>query len=252
MRERYSAERRFADFYKHYVGDFRLDIPLYLDLAAKYSGPVLEVGCRTGRVAAHLAAAGHQVLGIDRSRPMLEVGLEHLRAWEDRVRIQFVDLRAAPLPERFQVALVTLHTFNLLIDIEEQRLFLRHLRRSMQSPGVLAIDFFCPLSLAHPDSTEEWRQIERSCDGHSLVVRDRREMLTPLLERRTQVFRVDQGPEAERVSHRRFVTPGLAAQLLEEAGYEGILCITGYDISSARPATEEAGMSSPFVLLAET
>ncbi len=175
MKERYSAERRFAHFYRLYVGDFRQDIPIYLDLAAKFQGPVLEVGCGTGRVTAHLAAAGYPVLGIDTSRPMLEVARDYLKPWEDRARILAFDLRKAPLPERFQVALVTLHTFNYLIDVEEQRRFLRHLRQSVASPGVLAIDLFCPLFLARPDRSEDWRRIERTCGEHRLLVRERRE-----------------------------------------------------------------------------
>ncbi len=251
MRERYSAERRFANFYKLYAGDFCLDIPIYLDLAAKFPGPILEVGCGTGRVAAHLAAAGHEVLGIDTSRSMLEVAREHLMPWADRARILDFDLRQMPLPERFGVALVTLHTFNFLIDVEEQRLFLRHLRSSLASPAVIAFDCFCPLFLARPDSTDEWRRIERICGEDRLVVRDRREMLTPLLERRTQVFRVNHGRETERVTHRRFVPPCLAAQLLEEAGYEDILCIRDYDIATACPPKDEEGVIGPFLLLAE-
>ena len=251
MRERYSTEQRFADFYRFYVGDFRQDIPIYLDLAAKFQGHVLEVGCGTGRVTAHIAAAGHQVLGIDTSRPMLEVAHDYLKPWEDRASILGFDLRRAPLPERFQVALVTLHTFNFLIDVEEQRLFLRHLRQSVASPGVLAIDLFCPLFLARPDRTEDWRRIERTCGEHRLVVHDRREMLTPLLERRIQLFRMDQGPETQRVTHRRFVTPRLAAELLEEAGFEGVLCVKDYDFTSASPPSEEEHVSGPFMLLAE-
>ena len=251
MRNRYSAERRFADFYRYYVGDFRQDIPIYLDLAAKFRDPILEVGCGTGRVGSHLAAAGYQVLGIDTSRPMLEVAHDYLKPWEDRARILNFDIRHSPLPERFQVALVTLHTFNLLIDVEEQRLFLRHLRQSVASPGVLVLDLFCPLFLARPDSTEDWRTLDRTCGEHRLMVRDKRQMLTPLLERRTQCFQLDQGPETELVTHRRFVTPSLAAQLLEEAGFEGVLCVKDYDLASASPPSEVERVSGPFMLIAE-
>lgn len=251
MRERYSIEQRYAEFYKLYVGDFKQDIPIYLELAGKYPGPILEVGCGTGRVAAYLAAAGHQVLGVDISRPMLEVARQHLQPWSDRVRILGHDLRHSPLPERYGVVLVTLHTFNCLIDIEEQRLFLRHLRQTLSEPGVLVMDCFCPLALVQPEIADQWRQIKRSYGDQCVQVCDRREMLTPLLERRTQVFRLNNGPELEMVTHRRFVPPSLAAHLLEEAGFEGVLCIEGYDMSSARPASEAEGVTGPFLLLAE-
>ena len=37
------------------------------------------------------------------------------------------------------------------------------------------------------------------------MLRDKREMLTPLLERRTQLFSIDGSEPVEHVSHRRFV-----------------------------------------------
>lgn len=251
MRERESTEQRSAQFYQLYVGDFCQDIPIYLDLAAKYRGPVLDVGCGTGRVASHLAAAGHEVLGIDISRPMLEVARDQLQPWAERVRISQLDLRRTPLPERFRVALVTLHTFNFLIDVEEQRLFLRHLRHSVWSPGVVALDLFCPLSLVRPEIGDQWRTIERTYGDQRILVRDLREMLTPLLERRIQIFRMNDDPEAQVVTHRRFITPWHAAELLEEAGFEGMRCIENYDLATARPCTEEQGVNGPFLILAE-
>ena len=51
---------------------FTEDIELYLRLAEVVGDPILELGCGTGRVLAPLAAAGHRVTGIDRSRPMLD------------------------------------------------------------------------------------------------------------------------------------------------------------------------------------
>src|SRR5215216_3132795 len=51
---------------------FRDDIELYLRLAEVVGDPILELGCGTGRVLLPLAAAGHRITGIDRSRPMLE------------------------------------------------------------------------------------------------------------------------------------------------------------------------------------
>jgi SAM-dependent methyltransferase len=212
---------------------------------------VLDAGCGTGRVTAHLAAAGHEVHAIDISRPMLEVAHDHLRPWSTHTSVYYFDLRHQPLGEGVPVALVTLHAFNYLIDIEEQRLFLRHLRQSMTSPGILAVDLFCPLSLVRPEGAGEWRQIHRSYDDRRLIVRDRREMLTPLLERRTQIFRVNDGPEVEMVSHRRYVPPRQAAELLVEAGFESVHWLEGYDVTTARAMDEGDCPVGPFMILAE-
>lgn len=47
------------------------DLPFWLDLAAQHAGPVLELGCGTGRVLLPLAQAGHRMICLDRDPAML-------------------------------------------------------------------------------------------------------------------------------------------------------------------------------------
>ncbi len=251
MRNLASSERHYAEFYRLYTRDFRQDIVIYREFAAKFKGPVLEIGCRAGRVSGALAEAGYDVVGIDTSRPMLETAARQLRAWPDRARVADFDLRGQPMPQRFPVVLVPLFSFNDLIDVEEQRLFLRHARRSMCEPGVLILDLFCPLSMARPDEAQDWRRIERVAEGHAIEVRDRREMLTPLLERRTQVFRIEGGVSGEHVMHRRYITPQHAANLLEEAGYGSVRWVQDYDLTTARTVEADDRPSGPFLMIGE-
>lgn len=251
MQDQQAIERCFAEFYSSFAADFSEDLPLYQELAAKYPGPVLEIGCRTGRVASRLARLGHEICAVDTSRPMLEIARERLEILGDRVRLADFDLRQGALYDGFHVVLATHYTFNSLIEIEEQRLFLRHVSRSMGSPGVIAIDLFCPLSIARPDSVGEWRLIERRCGDVELACRDKREMLTPLLERRTQVFRLNGGPESEMVSYRRYVPPQQATNLMQEAGFENIRWLQGYDLSTARPVGDGDRPDGPYLILGE-
>ena len=250
MRDPKSNERHYADFYKRYSQDFRSDLAIYLDLALKQGGPVLEIGCRTGRVAARIAAEGLETLGIDTSRPMLELAVEHIRPWAACGRVADFDLRHQPTAERFGVALVSLFSFNELIDVEEQRLFLRHLRQSMAEPGVLAIDFFCPVSLTAPELANTWKESQREVSDRVLTLSDKREMLTPLLERRIQRFKIDNGPVGERVLHRRYIPPQQASALLEESGFEEVVWVENYDLSTAAPVTPDSRPTGPFMLIA--
>jgi ubiquinone/menaquinone biosynthesis C-methylase UbiE len=50
----------------------RRDVPFWQRIAAKAGGTVLELGCGTGRVTVPLARAGIDLVGVDRSAPMLE------------------------------------------------------------------------------------------------------------------------------------------------------------------------------------
>ena len=49
------------------------DVDRYLEIAAGIEGPILEVGCGTGRVCIPLARAGHEVHGVDISSGMLSL-----------------------------------------------------------------------------------------------------------------------------------------------------------------------------------
>jgi SAM-dependent methyltransferase len=241
---------RFAEFYFLYASDFERDVPMYLELSAKYTGPVLEVGCGTGRLAAHLASAGHEVVAIDTAREQLRTARRYLEPWSHRIVLQDFDLRSHPIPQRFHAAFVTLYCFNQLIDIEEQRLFLRHLRQCVKEPGVVALDLFCPLSRVRPELAGVWRELERVCEGQRLVMRDRRDMLTPLLERRTLRFQHGES-QGEVVTHRRYVPLQHLERLLVEAGFENPRWVRDYDLATAQPVLEEAQPTGPFVLLAD-
>ena len=91
----------------------------------------------------------------------------------------------------------------------------------------------------------------REVDGTHLVVRDRREMLTPLLERRVQAFRIDGADEHEAETHRRYLPPQSAAGLLAESGFERVRWLDCYDLSTLRPVEDDAHPQGPFMVIAE-
>src|SRR5262245_29941424 len=56
------------------------DVRCYVELARRHGGPVLELGVGTGRVAAALARAGFDVLGVDLLPSMLARARERAAA----------------------------------------------------------------------------------------------------------------------------------------------------------------------------
>src|SRR6266853_140065 len=88
----------------------RRDVPFWRRVAAGAGGPVLELGCGTGRVSRPLARAGVDLVGIDRSAPMLERAARRTRRRpQSAVRNpRFVrgDIRALPFRARSFAAVI--------------------------------------------------------------------------------------------------------------------------------------------------
>lgn len=54
-------------------GAYSADLALWEEMASAADGPVLELGCGTGRVSLHLARRGHRVVGLDLDPELLTV-----------------------------------------------------------------------------------------------------------------------------------------------------------------------------------
>ena len=84
----------------------RRDVPFWRRVALEARGPVLELGCGTGRMSLPLARAGVKLVGIDRSAPMLARASQARRPGPPlfagrRPRADFVrgDIRALPFAD---------------------------------------------------------------------------------------------------------------------------------------------------------
>lgn len=86
----------------------RRDVPFWKGLAGRAGGPVLELGCGTGRLTLPVARQVERFVGIDRSAPMLDrLGARLRRArLSHRVKLVRGDIRALPFRKRFRFDLV--------------------------------------------------------------------------------------------------------------------------------------------------
>jgi ubiquinone/menaquinone biosynthesis C-methylase UbiE len=78
----------------------RRDVAFWERLAIAQDGPVLELGCGTGRIALPVVKAGAQLVGIDRSAPMLARAQRRLTRSRltDRALLVRGDIRTLPFP----------------------------------------------------------------------------------------------------------------------------------------------------------
>ena len=76
----------------------RRDVPFWRTLALQCDGPVLELGCGTGRISVPLARAGVSLVGIDRSAAMLARGRRRIRrtGLKAQARLLRGDIRFLP------------------------------------------------------------------------------------------------------------------------------------------------------------
>jgi SAM-dependent methyltransferase len=116
-------------------GGYDADLPLWAALASAAAGPVLDLGCGTGRVALHLARRGHEVTGLDRD-PELVAAFER-RAAGLPARAVEADARDFQLGAEFALALAPMQLVQLL-DCAAERLALLSCVASHLRPGGLA------------------------------------------------------------------------------------------------------------------
>jgi SAM-dependent methyltransferase len=127
----------------------RDDVRFYQTLAGERGGPVLDLGCGTGRLMLPLLRDGHVVVGVDRARPMLTraaTRVARLRA-DLRRRALLVrgDLRDLPFTKRrFSFAVAAFHTIQHCESDRELLQFFRGAAAALVPGGWLAFDTFAP------------------------------------------------------------------------------------------------------------
>ena len=128
----------------------RPDIAFYVEEATRAGGPVLEVGCGTGRILLPTARAGVPITGVDASAPMLARCRERLAAEPDdvraRVALHHADARDFTLEGAGTFALVTapFRVVQHLVTIDDQLRFLAAAARHLAPRGRLVFDVFNP------------------------------------------------------------------------------------------------------------
>jgi SAM-dependent methyltransferase len=112
-------------------------------LARRTGGPILELGCGTGRIAVPIAQDGHHIVGLDRSAAMLERAERRARRANVEVRWVEGDMRAFSFTEAFALIFVALNSF-LMLGPDDRWSCLARVREHMAPRGRVAIDVFQP------------------------------------------------------------------------------------------------------------
>ncbi len=151
---------RIARFFDAEYAAYADDLSLLESLAAEADGPLLELGCGTGRALVPLAEAGFEIDGIDSSPAMLETARANLALAdvEDRVHLIEGDFTQGLALGRYGFAFALMNTFLHLPDRRAHLAALAAWHEALAPGGLLLLDIFAPdvAELASLNGRLEW------------------------------------------------------------------------------------------------
>jgi SAM-dependent methyltransferase len=243
------------------------DLDLYLALADRAAGRVLELAAGSGRLAVPLAAAGHPVTAVDIDPAMLARARERAAAADlpdGRLELVEADLLDVRLPDagRYALAFIALNSIMLLATRDAQRRAIQSLAVHLAPGGLAVVDVWLPdiEDLARFDGRLilEWIRTDVAIDSQggeaddaSLVTKTGSAVhdsasgtivLTAAYEVATQGGGIRRWVRQDRL---RLITADELVAFAEESGLRVELVAGGYDLGPIGPGSERA------VLIAE-
>ncbi|CAN5679485.1 class I SAM-dependent methyltransferase [soil metagenome] len=135
-----------SQFYDLEYSVFDADLDMYRQFAERARGPILELGCGTGRVLEAFDGIDYPIVGIDTSNAMLEIARPRIPETVTLVQRDMRDCDAEPaLPNGpFSFVLSAINTFLHLPDVRSQIETLESVRAVTAPGGIMLLDLFVP------------------------------------------------------------------------------------------------------------
>ena len=159
------AEQREAIWHDVECGAYAADLAAWTELAGQASGPLLELGCGTGRVALRLASAGLDVTGVD-SSPALIAALRE-RAEEAGLTVDCAvgDARELALERRFALVCAPMQLLHLMGGVAGRARLLERAAAHLEPRGAFAAAILAEQAIPEVGSSPPLPDVlER--DGH--------------------------------------------------------------------------------------
>ena len=159
-----------AHLYEAEHGNWDDDLGMYEAFARRTGGPILDLGCGTGRVAVPLAVAGHDVHGIDVSDDLLTIANLKAQQKGARITLRHADMREPAIGGLFALAICAMDTFVHLPSTEAQLEAVRAVYAALKPGGMFVVDVLHP-SLDRLAGADGVLRVQRSFElpGGSIV-----------------------------------------------------------------------------------
>lgn len=200
-------------------GGYAADLPVWARLAGASDGPVLELGCGTGRVALRLAAGKNEVWAVDADASLLASLQERAAAQGLPVRAICADIRALDLDRDFELILAPMQLLQMLGSAAARHAALERAAGHLAPGGRLAA------AIVEPPSP--------SLDGPAAALPDVQELDGWVYSSLPAVL-VTAGGDLEIHRHRQAVSPDGS---LSEEEHTDCLDALGADALEAEAAT---------------
>jgi ubiquinone/menaquinone biosynthesis C-methylase UbiE len=230
VREGWQGWDQYAPFYDwenaRTLG--RRDVPFWCRVASSAPGPVLELGCGTGRITMPLAKAGVDVVGVDRSAAMLDRACRRLARSRSAPREtrspRFVrgDIRGLPFDDgAFPMVLAPYGILQSLTRPRDLAATLESIARVIAPGGMFGLDLVPDV----PNWREYRNQVQlrgRSAGGHLTLIesvrQDPRRRLTTFEQRYVERRGRQKREHCFELTFRTLTVPQMTRQL-ERAGF---------------------------------
>jgi len=242
----------------------RQDVRFYRSLVTEKGGPVLDLGCGTGRLLVPLIRAGLEVVGVDLSWSMLRRAQSRLvrlpAGVRRRANLLRGDMTRLTFRRPFAVVLVAFHGLQHVATAAQMTRALRSFAAALEPGGWLVFDLFVPAEpFLRRDPTREWDRTVFRHPGtgrrtaYTLVQRHDRRRRLLLMEMRYQALdragRPRGTPEVVRLCHRLWEPPEID-RLLGRSGFETLARYADFDGTPWSPGAGAA--TEQMVVIART
>lgn len=139
----------------------------FRDIIRRYGGPVLDVGCGTGRLLLDYMMEGVDIDGVDNSPEMLALCREKAMALDLHPTLFQQSMEDLDLPRRYRVIQVPSSSFQLITEPGLARKAMERFSAHLESGGILIMPFMLLWREGDPEQTD-WEQVaevERPDDG---------------------------------------------------------------------------------------
>jgi SAM-dependent methyltransferase len=249
-----AAAEALARLYDLDLADDPGDLDLYLALAARVEGPILELAVGTGRLAVPLAEAGYDVTGVDLDPAMLDRARRRAARAPAAAagRLTFVEADLVglrlPHPGTFGLAFIALNSLLVLPSRAAQRAALRTMADHLAPGGLAVVDVWVPDAedLARFDGRImlEWPRLDPETGAMVTKVGSAQYDASSVSIITTTIF--EEGGQGEparrwiRRDHLRLLSGDQLRDFAEDAGLTVELLAGDYGLGPMGPGSERA------------